>query len=111
MKTSSKITKIDQEIDDNLGYTEIPDFIISNEMNFKPSEFKVIMTILRYTSGYRRQEAFIPYKVFEDRCGMSKRSILSGWKGLESRGLIKITYGDTGIDNTYKLCFKYSASE
>lgn len=89
------------------NYTQVPNFIIDEKMSeLSPSEFKVIMLILRYTAGFHRRSASISFSHFEKKCNVSKKWTIECCKKLESFGWIKVIHGDGMTSNIYEICME-----
>lgn len=86
------------------NYTQIPNYIIDQWMaKLSHGEFKVIMLILRYTTGFHRREASISYNHFEEKCGVSRTWVVKVCKKLEGLGWIQVIHGDKKTSNIYRI--------
>jgi hypothetical protein len=56
------------------GFTKIPNWLLSEPNNLSNAEFRVLMCIYRWTTGYHRQSYAITYKKLEAMCQISAMS-------------------------------------
>lgn len=94
------------------NWSQIPNFIIDEWMKkLSHAEFKIIMLIFRYTSGFHRRQAAISFNHFSEQCGVDKKWVKEICKKLEGLGWITITHGNHMVSNIYEINIQHHSKK
>jgi len=72
------------------NYTKVPNFIL-DDPTLRPSEFRVLLHIVRETAGWQKKSAGISLGRFEKATGLAKNTILNSIKSLKKKGIISVS--------------------
>ena len=75
------------------GFTKMPNILLNSVLKrqFTSVELKLIMLILRYTSGFMRESAELPISLIAKEIGSSRTVVSRKITGLINMGVIKVS--------------------
>ena len=76
---------------DQTGYTRVPNALLECLATLPPAETRVLLAIIRKTTGWQKAADVIRYTQLEAATGMSRQGVINGVEGAIKRGMLKRT--------------------